>query len=258
MVTPQELKAIVRRVPETEGWDFSALNITEETPPWEYEDVVRGYLRPDAVVADIGTGGGEVFQTFAGELGIGYGVDRSTGRLAVADRNRREARVGNLGYVLMEATSLALGNASLDVALAHYADYEAAEVARTLRSGGVFVTQQMGDNNQASIFEAFGWGSYGAYWRERFAAGGRIYKPTAETAKEFESLGCEVVRFDEYDVRQYLIDLESLVFLLKASPLPEEFDPEHHAPAITRLLERHASERGIETNSHRELLIVRR
>ena len=57
---------------------------------------------------------------------------------------------------------------------------------------------------------------------------------------------------------QYFRDVESLVLFLKASPLPERFDPERHYEAFAALVRNHGSQRGIETNAHRELLVVRK
>jgi hypothetical protein len=133
-----------------------------------------------------------------------------------------------------------------------------AEVLRLLRPGGFFITQQMGDHDTQNIFDTFGWRSYGYYWRAQYALKGSFYKPTSTAAKEFEAAGCAVIRYDEYDLRQYYQDLGSLVFFLKSSPLPWPFDPETYAAPLTKLLEGYASERGIETNAHRELMVVRK
>ena len=54
-----------------------------------------------------------------------------------------------------------------------------------------------------------------------------------------------------------LCDLDSLVFTLKAVPLPESFDPARHCAGVNRLL-RERSERGVETTEHRELLAARK
>ena len=57
-MTPEELAAISDTVGELEGWDFSRVNMVEENPAWQWSNVVRGYLTPDSVVIDLGTGGG--------------------------------------------------------------------------------------------------------------------------------------------------------------------------------------------------------
>ena len=78
----------------------------------------------------------------------------------------------------------------------------------------------------------------------------------ADLAVEFERLGCRVVRFESYESGNAFLDLDSLVFFLKAAPFPEEFTPAEHVDGINRLLADSASDGGIETTEHRELLIV--
>jgi SAM-dependent methyltransferase len=257
-VSPDELQAISDEVGELEGWDFSRVRVVEDEPPWQYDDVVRRHLTATSVALDLGTGGGEVFLSFAPLLHSGYGIEQDRGRLRTAVRNQREAATENIRFLAMDVDRLGFLDRSFDVVLAKYANYHVGEVLRLLRPGGVFITQQMGDRDTQNIFDTFGWGSYGYYWRTQYAVRGSFYKPTMAAAREFEAAGCEIVRCDEYDLCQYYQDVGSLVFFLKASPLPWPFDPETYAAPLTKLLENHGSERGIQTNAHRELLVVRR
>jgi hypothetical protein len=50
--------------------------------------------------------------------------------------------------------------------------------------------------------------------------------------------------------------IESLVFWLKAVPLPEPFDVEKHWEGVNHILQKYSTRQGIEANEHRELLIV--
>ncbi len=61
-----------------------------------------------------------------------------------------------------------------------------------------------------------------------------------------------------YDVPYFYSDVESLVFFLKSAPLPEEFDPNRHYPVVCKFIEENTTPRGIQTNEHRELLVVRK
>lgn len=258
LMTPEELQLIADDVGDLDGWDFSRVRVVEDPPPWQYNEVVRQHLQPHSVVLDLGTGGGEAFLEFAPHIFHGYGIEQNEERLRVAARNQRKARVESVRFAAMNVDRLGFRDNSFDLILARYAGFSVAEVLRLLRPGGVFITQQMGDRDTQNIFDAFDWGSYGNYWRDQYALQGVYYKPIVESAKEFEAAGCTVLRYDEYDLPQYHQDVGSLVFFLKASPLPWPFDPQTYAAPLTRLLQTHGSERGIETNAHRELLIVRR
>jgi SAM-dependent methyltransferase len=249
-----ELAAVYQAAREIEGWDFRGAEPVPESEPWDWDLQVRAHTTAGSLVLDLGTGGGEVFGEFADAFALGLGVDRNEERIAVAQRNRAP----NLRFAVMEDASLALRNESLDLVLARCADYDPVEVHRVLRPGGVFVTLQMGEHDTQNVFDAFGWGSYGRFWRARFESHDLPYRTCLDAAADFQDLGCAEIRYEEYDVPQYFRDVAALVLFLKASPLPERFDPEAHYEAFARLVTTYGSERGIETNAHRELLVVRK
>jgi hypothetical protein len=77
-------------------------------------------------------------------------------------------------------------------------------------------------------------------------------------AIEFEQMGCPIVAKAEYNIRYWFSDIESLVFWLKAAPLPESFDIEKHWRGVNYIIKKYSTPRGIETNEHRELLIIQK
>jgi len=253
--TAAELVALYDAMAEVDGWDFRGAEPVPETEPWRWDEEVRTALTPSARVLDIGTGGGEVFREYADAFELGLGIDRSEARIGVARRHTLE---GNLRFAVMDGGQLAVRDASLDVVLARCADYNPAEVRRALRPGGVFVSLQIADHDTQNLFDAFGWSSYGAYWRSLFESRDMPYRTSLDAAVDFQDLGCTEIRYDEYDVPQYFRDVASLVLFLKASPLPERFDPDKHHDAFASLVRDYRSERGIETNAHRELLVVKK
>jgi len=253
--TRAQLVALYDLVADVEGWDFRGAEPVPETEPWCWDEEVRAACTPNARVLDIGTGGGEVFREYTDAFALGLGIDRNADRVRVAQTHTLES---NLRFAVMDGALLAVRDACLDVVLARCADYNPAEVHRVLRPGGLFITLQMADQDTQNVFDAFGWGSYGTYWRSRFASSDLPYRTALDAAADFQDLGCAEIRYDEYDVPQYFRDVASLVLFLKASPLPERFDPEAHYEAFASLVREYGGERGIETNAHRELLVVRK
>jgi SAM-dependent methyltransferase len=150
----------------------------------------------------------------------------------------------------MDAARLGVGDGQFDVVLNRHADVVVAEIVRVLRPGGLFITQQVAARNTLNILAAFGWTpeSFGPGW----------YQPVAALAADFEAAGCRVLAQGMYDVRYWFLDVPSLLFWLTAVPLPEPFDLARHWRGVNRILEAHTTPRGIETNEHRELLIVRK
>ena len=254
----QELKRIADAVGELRGWDFSGLRIDRDPVPWEYADVIRRYLSPSSHVLDIGTGGGERVLSLAPHFGVGIGIDRKPEMIRVALENRGSSFHDKVSFEVMRAQDLRFPEGTFDVILNRHAPVFYDQVVRVLRSGGYFITQQVGGRNTQNVFDAFGWGSNGEYWRRFFAERGMPFQDVTMLRKLFPEVGCRIVTYDEYNARYYFEDVESLIFWLKWSPLPEDLDPDRHYRQVNELIEHYRTARGIETNEHRELLIVQK
>lgn len=245
-----ELKAIAETVGELSGWDFSRVQDARAPVPWIYEDLAPRYLTPTDIVLDIGTGGGERFLSLAPYFAAGVGIDLNPSMIATAQSNKIRRNVPNIIFEVMDAHDLALDDATFDVILNRHAEVNVAETVRVLRPFGTFITQQVGPRNTLNVLHAFGWTpeSFGESW----------WQPVNELAAGFEAAGCRVVARGEYDVHYWFIDVASFILWLKSVPLPEPFDLERHWESVNRVLRRHTTPRGIETNEHRELLIVQK
>lgn len=245
-----EIMRIAESVGERSGWDFARVRWDRDPTPWQYDDVVRRYLPRESHVLDIGTGGGEVFLGMAADFGSGIGIDLDPEMIQVADSNRHEQSIRHVRFAIMDARELQFPDEAFDVVLNRQCSVDVMETARVLRSRGVFVTQQVGQSNSLNILHAFGWtpASFGEEW----------WQPVSELASCFRELGFHIEVQAEYDVPYWFRDLPSLVFWLKAVPLPEPFDPEKHWRAVKAIVEKNSTARGIRTNEHRELLVVRK
>ncbi len=250
-VSVSDLEAASARVGTRHGWDFTKVKAVRDHPPWDYEDVVATVGRSASAVLDIGTGGGEVLRHLIDNVGWKnvVAVDHSRPMTSVAAPNL----TGLAHVVESDSAALPFEGQSFDLILDRHASFHPEEIARALRPGGTFVTQQVGRHNTQSIFDAFGWGSN---W-DQFAHEDPPPRRCADLASDFEQLGLTIEFVDEYEGRYAFEDLDSLVFFLKAAPMPEDFHPARHCEGVNRLLANNVSERGIETTEHRELLVAR-
>jgi SAM-dependent methyltransferase len=247
-LTPEGLRQISDSVGVRVGWDFSRMGAKRAPVPWDYSDVVRQYLAKSNHVLDIGTGGGELFLALAPRFGKGVGIDISNEMIEQALRNKRLKKITNADFGVMDGSHLSFADEQFEIVLNRHSDVYVSETARVLRPRGYFVTQQVAHRNTLNILEAFGWtpASFGEGW----------WQPVEELAAAFEQRGCRVVAKAEYDVRYWFCDVESLVFWLKSVPLPEPFDVDKHWGSVNRILREHSTDQGIETNEHRELLVI--
>lgn len=249
-LTYEELAQISDFVSDLKGWDFSPLREERAPVPWNYLNVVCQFLNQTDDVLDIGTGGGKKFLSLASYLRKGIGIDINSQMIEQAEWNKTNQRVVNIDFFVMDGHRLGFPEACFDMILNRHCDVNVRETTRVLRDNGYFVTQQVAERNTLNILEAFGWtpASFGDNW----------WQPLERLAIEFEQTGCRVVAKAEYDVRYWFCDLQSLMFWLKAVPLPEPFDIKKHWQGVNRIIEEYSTPRGIETNEHRELLIIRK
>ena len=121
----------------------------------------------------------------------------------------------------------------------HHVDV--AETLRVLKPGGLFITQQVGDRNLGAICSTFGCGPGGEY---RLGP----EQSTLALAEAFKAQGAAILAFAEYDVPYLLLDVASLLFLLRGVGIPEDYDLERHWPQVLTS-SRYAAQRSIEPTS---------
>ena len=250
MATLEELKQIVRENGELEGWHFSEVNIDYDPIPWDYAEIVRSYLKPNDRVLDIGTGGGEIFLSLAPNFAEGIGIDHYPEMVETAKTNQSRSGVSNVDFIEMDGSSLKFEKHEFDIVLLRHLHVYVNEIMRVLRPGGYFITQMVGKGSSKNILDAFGWtpGSFGPGW----------WQPVDELAKQFEDQGCSVVAQGEYDVRCWFKDIPSFMFWIMSVPWPEDIQLEKHWHTINQIFKSSTTDRGIETNEHRGLLLVRK
>ena len=142
------------RVAHIKGWDFSHIDDRyqeEGDLPWDYREVVQKYLTPEARILDIDTGGGE----FLLSLGHPYEKTAATEAFAPNVQLCKEALLP-LGMDFREADgsgTLPFENEQFDIVINRHGDFHAEEIWRVLKPGGVFVTQQVGAENDRALVE---------------------------------------------------------------------------------------------------------
>jgi Methyltransferase domain len=236
--TQPEFDELVARTAPRDGWDFSRMNVLRQPVPWDYEDVVRRYLRPADTVLDVGTGGGERFVSLATSFGRGVGVDIDAEMISAAQQNSTTDRISFV--VSNERLDGVAGH--FDAILNRHAPLDLRAVLAHLTRNGYFVTQQVGERNMANVRAAL---------RQPPISGAAI-----------TAAGLRLIAFLEYDVEYVVRDIESLVFWLTALDLRHaDLDGAAALADVTglnQILRDNVDNRGFVTNEHRYLVIAQR
>ncbi|MCM1182043.1 MAG: class I SAM-dependent methyltransferase [Roseburia sp.] len=171
------------------GWDFSHIKgkyQQQHDLPWNYEKLVRQYLRPELHLLDMDTGGGEFL------LSLGHPYQR----LAATENYPPNVRLCEqtllpLGIDFRKADTAArlpFDDQSFDIVLNRHGNYNPAEIRRVLKDGGVFLTQQVGAENDRELVALL----LNDIPELPFP---NQYLKTAQAA--FESVGFHIIRADE-------------------------------------------------------------
>ena len=232
------------------GWDFSHLQgrYTEgEDYAWDYAAIVRSHLSPDKTLLDMGTGGGEFLLT----LGHPPAMTTVTEGYPPNAELCRE-RLSPLGIRVVEADGedpLPLPDNAFDLVINRHESYLIPEVWRVLKPGGLFITQQVGEDNDRDLAELLLPGTP---------------KPfpglnAAEQARRFREAGFTVLRSEEAFRPIRFFDVGALVWFARIGPW--EFPGFSVETCFDRLLEaqRILEEKGeIRGMTHRFLLVARK
>ena len=156
-MTTEELIAIWKSEEDCafiKGWDFSHIlgrYEEEDSLPWDYEAVIRSFLKDDMKLLDYDTGGGE----FLLSLGHPYENTAATEGYPPNVKLCRE-RLLPLGIDLREckdAGKIPFADESFDIIINRHGDFDPQEIKRLLKPGGLFITQQVGSENDRELVE---------------------------------------------------------------------------------------------------------
>ena len=136
------------------GWDFSHINGKYEEEydlPWNYEKIIRSYLQPEMKLLDIDTGGGEFllslnhpYENLAAAENYPPNVELCKRKLLPLGIDFRQADGSDI---------LPFEDQSFDIVINRHGDFKPGEIWRILKDGGIFITEQVGAENDRELVE---------------------------------------------------------------------------------------------------------
>lgn len=242
-LTPDELSALIEKTAPRRGWDFSRMRTKRQPVPWSYPDVVRAYLQRSDRVLDIGTGGGERLIEISTHFGSGVGVDADPEMVKIATENAQD--IPNITFH-QDDHRLNKTPEEFDVILCRHAPYEVDALHSHLPQGGLFITQQVGEENMSNVKRTIG----------------QAAEAPVLSLDDFERKGFQPLATMEYNVEYVVEDVESLVFWLQALDM---FHADLHGRTLltdlgtfNRMLDGNVDERGFVTNEHRYMIVAQK
>lgn len=217
-----------RHEQDVSGWDFSVFgdSLQTEEPPWKYRDLVAEALAGRSSALDMGTGGGEVLIGLADLLPPDTRATEGwEPNVPVATQALAPLGIPVTAYDPDIDDRMPYDDATFDVVLNRHDSYDAAEVARVLRPGGVLLTQQVDGRNVAELYDLFG------------GTPQYLHVNLENLVAEAEKAGLAVQQSWDWAGRMRVADVETLVGYAAMAPweFPDDFSVPTYADVLLGL-----------------------
>lgn len=136
------------------GWDFSHIQgryEEENDLPWDYKEIVKHYLKTKHQLLDLDTGGGEFL------LSLNHPHKNTTATEAYLPNARlceETLAPSGIDFRMADASkALPFEDDKFDVIINRHGSFNPSEIYRVLKPNGVFITQQVGAQNDRALVE---------------------------------------------------------------------------------------------------------
>lgn len=136
------------------GWDFSHINDRyeeEKDLPWNYAEIINAYLSDDMHLLDYDTGGGEFllslrhpFSRTAATEGYPVNVELCKRALLPLGIDFKQCS---------DPSKIPFKSESFDIIINRHGDFAPKELYRLLKKNGLFITEQVGEENDRDLVE---------------------------------------------------------------------------------------------------------
>jgi SAM-dependent methyltransferase len=232
-----------------EGWDFSWFRgrATEERPAWGYSRLLGERMRIATAALDIQTGGGEVLAAIPQAPPALAATESWPPNVELARRNLARLRA-TVSEVDDEA-DLPFPDESFDLVVSRHPTITLwAQIARVLRPGGTYFSQQIGPGTNRELFEFMMGPQPGASDRS----------PERAVAAA-QQAGLTVTDLREQALRVEFFDVGAVVyFLRKVLWTVPDFTVERYRDRLARLHEQIQAEGAFTSHAQRVLIEARK
>lgn len=232
------------------GWDFSHIEgryAEQGDLPWDYRAVIGEYLRPEMRLLDIDTGGGEFL------LSLNHPYENTAAmENYLPNVELCKSVLLPLGIDFRPGDGkekLPFDDGSFDMVIDRHGDFNAEEIYRILKPDGLFITQQVGAENDRELV---------------FLLCGGMELPFPEqyltiASGKFEEAGFQILQGEECFRPIQFFDVGALVWFARIIQWEfPDFSVDTHLENLLKaqkILEEHGS---VDGSIHRFLLVAKK
>lgn len=136
------------------GWDFSHIHgrcDEEDDLPWDYAKIVRKHLKAHMKLMDYDTGGGEFLLSLNHPYSNTFATEGYPPNVRLCSE-----KLLPLGIHFKECdnpSDIPFKNESFDLMINRHGNFDPMEIHRLLRCNGLFITEQVGSDNDRDLVE---------------------------------------------------------------------------------------------------------
>ena len=232
-----------------EGWDFSSIyeDFWQEELSWSYEKIVNQYLTKDMFLLDMGTGGGELLESFQHPESLTSVTEGWETNYHLLLNKWSESEI-TIKFVKEDDQLDYLDN-SFDIVLNSHESFDLNEVKRVLKPGGIFISQQVGDLNGVNLASRL----IPNFSKKDFSL------HLSSVKKELMLLGFEVLaEFEEYPAQKFF-SMDALIYYVRTISWEfPDFEVNTHFDELLFLLEELKRQGFIYNQEHRFLFVAKK
>ncbi|MFF2886398.1 class I SAM-dependent methyltransferase [Paenibacillus sp. NPDC057967] len=190
-----------------QGWDFSYMadRVWEQELPWNYKEAVQASMTDERVMLDMGTGGGEFLLSLSPPPGRTYATEAYPPNVALCQQKLPPYGI-DIRQVYADDDPLPFEDEMFDLVMNRHEVYNSEEVYRVLKPGGLFITQQVGGQNNRELS------------RFLLGEGAMIVDPQfnlENSSRELAAAGFTIHESAEFFPEQRFYDVGAFVYLAK-------------------------------------------
>jgi SAM-dependent methyltransferase len=232
------------------GWDFSYIaNRWIESPiSWDYAQVARAHMKPDGSLLDMDTGGGEVLSSLQPLPHTTFAAEGYIPNIPVA-RDRLEPLGVKVVQLFEGKEKLPFSDSFFDLVLNRHGSFSATEVQRILKPNGIFLTQQVGGENNFQINELL----------QEHPEFKYSYRTLKRAVGHLVSAGFQILEQKEEFPETTILDVGALVYYLKViSWQIADFSVEQYYDKLAEIHNTIQKNGHLRIRSHRFLIVSKK
>ncbi len=231
-----------------EGWNFSHLGKRWECAGlgWDYQKIVLDHIKVTDKLLDMGTGGGEFLLTLNHPYKLTSVTESYPPNVELCKRNL--SPLGIEVRKIDDDRAIPFPTDKFDIVINRHESFDGGEVSRVLKSGGYFITQQVGGRNNNDLSRRLI-----NKFKPRFAD-----HDLENNIKDLKEKGFQIIMGREEYPSIKFFDTGALVYFAKI--IEWEFPGFSVASSFENLclIEREIAEKGyVQGTEHRFILVAR-